>query len=90
MNLYLVERTDDTDWDDCICFLVASKSKELARSYNPNTNYPSDTDSQVQPNKNYYSWVNYEELDSLEVTYVGVAGNQYSEGDIIISSFETR
>lgn len=88
MNLYLVERTDDTHHDEYLCFLVASKTKALARSYNPNEYSVVDTDRQIQPNKNYHAWVNYEKLDSLKVTYVGVAGNQYSEGDIIISSFD--
>ena len=76
MNLYLIDRSDPTDWDEWDGAVVAAKNEDEARATHPGS-YP-DWDG-----KGGGSWVNKEHV---VVTYLGEAKPNTKSG-VILSSF---
>ena len=93
MNIYLVERRDNVDWDEYYGFVIASESPEEARKTHPDT--PRYTWSQTEwltpkglPDRDgRYSWIGVGDIDALEVTQIGVAIDGTKSG-IILTDFK--
>lgn len=73
MNIYLVERTDDTRYDEHDSFVCYAESEEVARY--------------TKPNKDISTWTEWAE--NIKVTYLGTctASTSHYEAGVILTSF---
>lgn len=84
MNIYLVERTDNFDYDQFIGFVCVAESENQARFMNPT--YDGDLDNNLYYNFNYpyiTDWV--QDPNSLKVTKIGKADS--NQVKIILYSY---
>lgn len=99
LNLYLVSRTDNGGYDSYDSFVVCCENHGQARETNPNYGLTFDKDESVWYRYNHgekefiggtdwypYGWVCGKDINSLNVTLIGVAVNDTEPG-IVIASF---
>lgn len=80
MYLYLVTNPDGGGYDEFDSFVVATRSPERAKLYNPSGKlYPFGNWNQSG------AWA--ETPDKIKVTFLGVAATNLSEGEVVITSF---
>lgn len=83
MNVYLVRRTDDWDYDQYDSFVCIAESEEQAKLLNPQYDAYFETEMFYDFDKNYIDWVSSPDL--LEVTKIGVSDSD--EVKIILTSY---
>ena len=82
MNIYLVSRTDEVDYDEYDAFIVAAKDEEQARNQHPRNN------NNWCDNFGGHGWVSFRNKASLTVTVIGKASEeQYTKPTILLASF---
>jgi len=78
-KLYLVERTDDVDYDEFDSFIVCARSKQEARQTTPHFTYMGQYTWGEQ-------WIKREDINALNITYIGIANKRTKYG-VILASF---
>lgn len=80
MYLYLVTDPDGGAYDEFDSFVIATRSPERAKLYNPNGKlYPCEKWDESG------AWA--KTPDKIKVTFIGVAATTLSEGEVVITSF---
>lgn len=79
MNLYLVSRTDEVDYDEFDSFVIATNTAEEARSTLPKWSDDPEWRCSVE-----YGWTMPEHV---QVRFIGVAHQGIEHGEIICASF---
>ena len=77
-NLYLVSRTNKTDYDQYDAVVVCAKSPKEARYTHP-SKYDKDWDG-IQND-----WGSWQKAEDLDVKYLGVADDTVEEGVVLAS-----
>lgn len=96
LNIYLVERTDEIDWDEYKSFVVCCETEQDARETFPDSSVPFIFDNSLKTwidpiNKtrelkyHLQSWISGRFLHSLNITFIGIA-DAVKKG-VILSSF---
>lgn len=83
MNIYLVRRTDNWDYDQYDSFVCVAESEEQAKLLNPQYDPYFETEMFYDFNRNYCDWASSPDL--LEVTKIGVSDSD--EVKIILRSY---
>ena len=86
MNIYKVSQEINNGYDTYDSMIVISDSEESARKIAPGIYSDEDYDNWVKGEYETYSWINYDGIDEIEVTLIGVA-SAGSEEKIVLSSF---
>ena len=77
MNIYKVERTDTVGYDEFDSFIIIAPSLDIARETNPR--------GEPVDNGSFSSWVSRKDIDSLEITRIGVADEDQQPGIVLAS-----
>lgn len=79
MNLYLVSRTDEVDYEEVESFVCVAKSSLQARDMHPSNpigEWPNDGE--------WYGWIPRNKISTLNVIYLGKASPRFSTPEIIL------
>jgi hypothetical protein len=79
LKIYLVKRTDHIEWETYDSFIICCENEEEARKTHPNG-------KQISFENNCENWISSDDIETLEVTYLGKAERSIKKG-IILSSF---
>lgn len=79
MNLYLVSRTDEVDYEEVESFVCVAKSSLQAREMHPSNpigEWPNDG--------RCHAWIRKDQISTLNVIYLGKASPRFSTPEIIL------
>ena len=84
MNIYLVKRTVKYIEEDTFdSFVIVCETEEIARNMHPGTGW---TNSDIDNNRGYSSWVNEKDVPKLKVKRIGYAQSDQKAG-VVCASF---
>lgn len=87
-NVYLVERTDEVDYDEYFGFVIICDNEDIARKTHPRDKiYWKDSKWLYKRNDSilpYLNWVGATDIDSLKITLIGTSE---LESQIVFTSF---
>ncbi len=98
LNLYLVERTDKGNYDEYESFLVCCKTEQEARETFPAFRCVYDTNLQLwcdldkvygTDRYNRAGWIYGKDINSLKVKKIGIASEEYTGHDVLLSVYNS-
>ena len=88
MKLYLIERTDDTDYDEYNSAVVVAGSREAAKKIHPDATFRfGENGVWIHKSGRQDTFPSWPPVGNITAKYIGIARKSLKAGEVICASF---